>query len=91
MEEKILNIIDEKINPKLLEDQGWIELADVKGKDVYVRFRGACSGCVSNEDTLNNIVKPELKKEINEIENIFIVNDVSEELINLARSILSRK
>lgn len=91
MEEKIFRIIDERINPKLLEHQGWIELADVKGNDVYIRFRGACSGCMSNEDTLNNIVKPELKKDVSEIENIFIVNDVSEELLNLARNILRKK
>jgi len=90
MEKKILKIIEEKINPKLLEHQGWIDFEKIENNILYIRFRGACSGCGANVETVNTIIKPAIQKEIKEIKDVKIVEEVSEELIDIARKLLSK-
>ena len=59
--EKILN---GDINPKLKADGGWLELVDVEGKLVKVRFLGMCSHCPSSSATLKGIVEKELREKL---------------------------
>jgi NifU-like protein len=61
MVEKVLS---EDVNPKLKLDGGWIELVDLEGDKVKVRFLGMCSGCPSSSATLKNVVEKELKEKI---------------------------
>lgn len=91
MKEKINQVIEEKINPKLMEHQGWIDLVDVTDElDVVIRFRGACSGCMSNQDTLDETIMPVLKEQVPEIKSVRISSEVSPELLDLAKSLLSK-
>jgi NifU-like protein len=57
-------VMAEEINPKLKLDGGWIELVDLEGDTVKVRFLGMCSSCPSSAMTLKNIVEKELKEKI---------------------------
>lgn len=57
-------VLAEEVNPKLKRDGGWIELVDLEGDKVKVRFLGVCSGCPSSAMTLKNIVEKELKEKI---------------------------
>jgi len=57
-------VLAEEVNPKLKQDGGWIELVDLEGDKVKVRFLGMCSGCPSSSATLKNIVEKELKEKI---------------------------
>ena len=59
--EKVLN---ENVNPKLKQDGGWIELLDLNGSVVKVRFLGMCSGCPSSAMTLKNVVEKKLKEKV---------------------------
>ena len=59
--EKVLN---ENVNPKLKQDGGWIELLDLNGSVVKVRFLGMCSGCPSSAITLKNVVEKKLKEKV---------------------------
>jgi len=59
--EKILN---GDINPKLKADGGWLELVDVEGKLVKVRFLGMCSHYPSSSATLKGIVEKELREKL---------------------------
>ena len=88
---KIEKIIAEKVNPKLEEHKGWIEFIEFNNSIIYVRFRGACSGCASNYETLDNLVKPILMENFNEIQDVDIVNDLSNEMIEFGRSLLNKK
>lgn len=91
MKEKINQVIEEKINPKLMEHQGWIDLEEVTDEmDVVIRFRGACSGCMSNQDTLDETILPVLKEHVPEIKSVRISDDISPELLDLAKSLLSK-
>jgi NifU-like protein len=68
--EKILN---EEINPKLKMDGGFMELVDVEGGIIKVRFLGTCTNCPTSQITFKEIVEKELKNKINgEIEVILV-------------------
>jgi NifU-like protein len=57
-------VLSEDINPRLKADGGWIELVDVRGKTVVLRFLGMCVGCPSSADTLKNVVEKEFREKI---------------------------
>jgi NifU-like protein len=60
----IEKVLAEEVNPKLKVDGGWIELVDVAGSKVTLRFLGMCAGCPSSSATLKNVVEKELKERI---------------------------
>jgi NifU-like protein len=57
-------VLAEEVNPRLKLDGGWIELVDLEGDRVKVRFLGMCSACPSSSITLKNVVEKELKEKI---------------------------
>jgi NifU-like protein len=59
--EKILN---EEINPKLKADGGFMELIDIEGNIIKVKFLGACSNCPTSTVTFKEVVEKELKNRI---------------------------
>ncbi len=60
----IENVLSEKVNPKLKKDGGWVELVDLNGNIIKVRFMGVCSGCPSSGQTLKNVVEKELREKV---------------------------
>jgi len=60
----IEKVLAEEINPKLKADGGWMELVDVQGQKVKLRFLGMCHGCPSSGATLKNVVEKELRERI---------------------------
>lgn len=85
----VLDVIENAINPELLQHHGWVELVQIAGNTVCVRFRGACSGCMSAYATLDATVKPRLMQAVKEIENVVISDEVSEELIRFSRNLFT--
>ncbi len=59
-------MIDREIRPALRQDGGDLELVDVDGDTVKVRFRGACSGCVVSAITLKDVVEARLKDNVSQ-------------------------
>ena len=49
---KIQEIIDKDVRPKLQQDGGNIELVDVDGSKVYVSLQGMCAGCIAAASTI---------------------------------------
>ncbi len=62
----IEDVIDREIRPALRQDGGDLELIDVDGNTVKVRFRGACSGCIISEITLKDVVEARLKENVSD-------------------------
>ena len=54
--------IEEDIRPGLQKDQGDMELVDVDGDQVIVKFQGACASCSRSEITLKNFVESKLRE-----------------------------
>ncbi len=69
--QKIMQIIEEDIRPKLKQDGGDIELVDVVGNKVVVALRGACASCRASTLTLKNVVEASLKEQVDS--EIFVV------------------
>lgn len=87
---EIEKVIEEEINPKLEDHNGWLEFVEYKDYIIYVRFRGACSSCLSTYETLDKLVKPILKVKFKEIKDVELVNAISDELIDFARSLFGK-
>ncbi len=58
----IQKVIDEEIRPGLQADGGDLELVDVDGTTVYVRFRGMCVNCPSSQVTLQDGIEARLRE-----------------------------
>ena len=54
--------IEREINPNLKKDAGRLELVDVDGNRVLVRFGGNCASCVKSPITLKHYVESRLRE-----------------------------
>lgn len=89
LEQKVEQVLDEAVNPKLREHKGWVELVMVDESDVaVVRFRGACSNCDSIYQTLEEQVAPAILTAVPQIVRVEVDDGVDAGLIDLARSLL---
>lgn len=70
MEERVQQVISEKVRPALQMDGGDIELVGIDGGTVKVRLTGACHGCPSAAMTLQMGVQRILQNEIPEVEEV---------------------
>ena len=69
MEEKIVNIINE-LKPYLNSDGGDIDFVKYEDNIVYIKLKGACSGCVHRNATISNVVLSMLQEELPEIKEV---------------------
>ncbi|MBR9647177.1 NifU family protein [Clostridium tyrobutyricum] len=91
MKDRILKVIEEKIRPYLNSHNGDIEFLDIRDGIVKIRFLGECSSCISAKYTVKDIVETSLKKEIPEIKEVQLIQYMDEEMISMAKKILSKK
>jgi len=75
MDEKIKQIIEQKIRPYLEADGGGIEFVgfDESNGEVKVRLQGACAGCPGAQMTLSMGVEAALKEELPEVTRVVSV------------------
>ncbi len=62
----IQDTIDREIRPRLKADGGDMEVVDIDGKKVYVKFLGTCLGCPSTNVTLHALVESKLREFVDE-------------------------
>jgi Fe/S biogenesis protein NfuA len=73
--EKIVQVIDEQINPQIADHGGYVSLIDVKGTEVIIQMGGGCQGCGMANVTLKNGVEVALKEAIPDITAVYDVTD----------------
>ena len=61
---RIHQLIEEEIKPALVVDGGSLELVDVEGNVVKVKFHGACSTCPARGATMKGFVERILRQKI---------------------------
>lgn len=88
---EIEKVLDEEVRPKLLLHQGDVEIVAWKGEILQVRLTGHCAGCPSAMLTTEEIIETAVTKRIPEIRKVVLVNEVSEELIEMAKSLMGRR
>lgn len=91
MEERIREIIKNKIDPVLKEHFGGAKFVELKDNVVYVRMLGACGACPSSQITLENIIETVIKEELPEIERVSLYQGVSDEMIDFAKEIINNE
>lgn len=72
---KIIQVLDEKINPAVAGHGGHISLIDVQEDTVYIRLEGGCQGCGMADVTLKQGVEVEIKAAVPAIAAVLDVTD----------------
>ncbi|MGL5978194.1 MAG: NifU family protein [Erysipelotrichaceae bacterium] len=74
IEVQILEVID-KVRPYLLRDGGDLEYIAFNEGLVYIKMLGACSDCLSLDDTITMGVEAILMEEVPGVKGVRVVND----------------
>ena len=91
MEEKIRKVLEEKVNPILEAHYGGAILTGYEDNVVKIRLTGACSGCPSAQNTIEDVVRVILIEEIPEIKDVVLDTSISQDLIDMAKKILNHE
>jgi NifU-like protein len=62
----IEEVIDRQVRPILRRDGGDLELHDVDGNRVFVKFQGACVSCPVSSVTLKDVVETQLREAVSQ-------------------------
>jgi len=92
MIERIEKVLEQDVRPSLLSHEGNVQIVsyEEKSKILRVRLTGQCSGCPSAHLTTEEVIEKAVKEKIPEVEQVLLVHEVSSELLDMARKILSR-
>lgn len=91
IEKKIKDVLQEKVNPLLETHSGGAELVSFVDGVATVAFRGACSGCPSARQTLEDIVESALTEAIPEVTGVELASGITDDMIAMAKKILGAK
>lgn len=65
---QINELLDERIRPYLASDGGWLEIVELEGSTLKIRYEGACGSCPSSLTgtlmAIENMIKDEIDPEI---------------------------
>jgi Fe/S biogenesis protein NfuA len=75
VEEKVVQVLDRRINPSIAGHGGRADLVSVDGGTVSLRLSGGCQGCGMAAATLRNGIEVRLREAIPEITEIIDVTD----------------
>ena len=84
----IQKVIDTKIRPYLQSHMGNLEIIEYKQGILRIKLLGHCEGCPSAQLTTENFIQQKLKQDIEELKKVVIIDDINEELYNIALRIL---
>lgn len=72
---KIHHLFETQINPAVAAHGGTVDLIDVKGNIVYLRFGGGCQGCGMATLTLRQGIERAIRESVPEVGDILDVTD----------------
>lgn len=70
IKERVENVLETKVAPRLRADGGDVKLLSVEGGLVIVELMGACKGCPMSQITLTNVIEQIVKQEVPEVEAV---------------------
>jgi Fe-S cluster biogenesis protein NfuA len=91
LEEKIRQILSEKVDPVLASHFGGAELTAYEDGVVYVKLTGACGTCPSAQFTVEDVIRAEIVSALPEVKDVVLDTAVSEDLIDFAKKILNKE
>ena len=75
MRRRIIQVLDEMVNPAVASHGGAVELVDFVNNNVYLRLKGGCQGCSSSSVTLRNGIERLLREEFPDLGEVVDVTD----------------
>ncbi len=88
MEDEVRKILKEQVDPVLSQHFGGATLTKIEDGVAYVKMTGACAGCPSAQETLEDVVKNFVCGGVEGIRDVVLDDSVSEDLLDVARKIL---
>ena len=82
--EKLSEFFDADINKYLSEHGGGAEVVEVVGNELVIRLLGECRGCLSMNDTVNEVILKKTHAVFPFIEKVTVTDDVSPEVYDMA-------
>ncbi len=73
--QRLLQVLDEQINPAIAAHGGRADLVAVEGDTAYLRLSGGCAGCGMAAVTLSQGIEVAIRESVPEIANIVDVTD----------------
>ncbi|WMJ78773.1 MULTISPECIES: NifU family protein [unclassified Sedimentibacter] len=88
---EIENVLDKHVRPKLSQHYGDVRVISFEDGVVVISLMGQCKNCPSAQITVETIIESEIKKHIPEVSRVLLVNNVSDDLLDFAKKVLSKK
>ena len=73
--QRVLQVLDQQINPSIASHGGRAELVAVEDDTVYLRLSGGCQGCGMASVTLNQGIEVALREAVPEVAKVVDVTD----------------
>jgi Fe/S biogenesis protein NfuA len=73
--QRVVNVLEEQVNPSIASHGGRADLVAVEDLSVYLRLSGGCQGCGMAKATLSQGIEVILREAIPEIANVVDVTD----------------
>jgi Fe-S cluster biogenesis protein NfuA len=89
--ESVKKIVETEIKPALASHHGDIQVMGLEDNYLKVKLLGACSGCPQADLSTKAFMETTLKNHFTWLEGVTVVQEVSPELIDFAKAILSGK
>ena len=80
-----------EIRPYLLNHGGDLRIVSFKDKILRIKLIGQCMTCPASQSTFEDVIKAKLNEKFDIIDEIVLVNDVSDSLLDMARKILNHE
>jgi Fe-S cluster biogenesis protein NfuA len=91
MIDKIENVLNEYVRPKLKEHYGDVKVLSFKDGVLEIKLIGKCSNCPSAKFTVEDVIEKEIKENVAEVERVELIEGVSDELLDFAKKILNKE
>jgi Fe-S cluster biogenesis protein NfuA len=84
----IEGVFEETVRPLLALHQGDLSIAGFEDGVLRVRLSGGCSGCPGAQLVTQGWIEQEVRAAISEVEEVIVVNGVSDSLLGQARALM---
>ncbi len=89
--EEIEKVLDEKVRPSLVADQGNIEVTGFEDGVLSVRFLGECLTCPASGLTMDNVVKTQLLTALPDLKDVVIDESIPDDMMEFVRKVMEHK
>ena len=88
---QIESFIEKNIRPYLISHNGNVEIVSFNNNILRVKLIGQCLTCPASADTFEENIKNALLSEFKYLKDVILVNDVPQDMLDMALNILKHK